>query len=131
MSAEAWGCEGVNQAKTRRDKNSQYRESSTCEVRKTGLVLGARRGDGGGERPRMGDGRPVQLKEARKREAVIEVSQDRSLSKIRSDKTLKFTRMQKAGELSLLKKSHVVATWAGQAVVGTCLLYFIRQLQSW
>lgn len=55
----------------------------------------------------------------------------RSLSKIRSDKTLKFTRMQKAGELSLLKKSHVVATWAGQAVVGTCLLYFIRQLQSW
>lgn len=35
-------------------------------------------GDGGGERPRMGDGRPVQLKEARKREAVIEVSQDRS-----------------------------------------------------
>lgn len=79
MSAEAWGCEGVNQAKTRRDKNSQYRESSTCEVRKTGLVLGARRGDGGGERPRMGDGRPVQLKEARKREAVIEVSQDQAV----------------------------------------------------
>lgn len=38
----------------------------------------------------------------------------RSLSKIRSDKTLKFTRMQKAGELSLLKKSHVVAMgWSG------------------
>ena len=26
MSAETWGCEGVNQAKTRRDKTSQYRE---------------------------------------------------------------------------------------------------------
>lgn len=30
----------------------------------------------------------------------------RSLSKIKSDETLKFTRMQKAGKLSVLKISH-------------------------
>ena len=37
----------------------------------------------------------------------------RSLSKIMSDKTLKFTKMQKAGELSLLKISIIAMGWSG------------------
>lgn len=54
----------------------------------------------------------------------------RSLSKIRSDKTLKFTRMQKAGDLSLLKN---LTLWPGasQAVVGIWQPFFTLQLQSW
>nr|AAB30969.1 terminal deoxynucleotidyl transferase LI, TdT LI {alternatively spliced} [cattle, thymus, Peptide Partial, 58 aa] [Bos taurus] len=37
----------------------------------------------------------------------------RSLSKIMSDKTLKFTKMQKAGELSLLKIPIIAMGWSG------------------
>ena len=77
-------------------------ESSTCEVRKagrTGLVLGGRRGHGGGDRPGVGDGRPAQLEEARKREAVTEVSQNQavhhpslSYSEIKEKEALKLTQ---------------------------------------